>query len=84
MRNDYNLSSQRFVTELNSAETHIYISTRLSRMFKQRIRNRNFRGKSKAVNVIKSDQQIDVPAEQLSYLTPKTLGNVPRLASVHK
>ena len=44
MRNDYNLSSQRFMTELNSPETHIYISTRLSRMFKQRVRNRNIRG----------------------------------------
>ena len=28
MRNDYNLSSQRFMTELDSPETHIYISTR--------------------------------------------------------
>ena len=57
------------MTELNPPETHIYISTRLSRMFKQRVRNRNFRGvhlrKSKAVNFIKSDQQIDVHAEQL-------------------
>ena len=26
--NDYNLSSQRFMTELDSPETHIYISTR--------------------------------------------------------
>ena len=76
------------MTELNSPETHIYISTRLSRMFKQLVRNRNFRGvhkvKRKAVYFIKSDQQIDVPAEQLLYLTPKTLVNVPRLASVHK
>ena len=45
MRNDYNLSSQRFMTELDSPETHIYISTRgLSRMLKQRVRDRNFRG----------------------------------------
>ena len=28
MRNDYDLSSQRFMTELDSPETHIYISTR--------------------------------------------------------
>ena len=28
MRNDYNLSSQRFMTEHDSPETHIYISTR--------------------------------------------------------
>ena len=28
MRNDYNLSSQRFMTELDSPKTHIYISTR--------------------------------------------------------
>ena len=33
---------------------------------------------------LKSDQQIDVPAEQLLHLTPKTLGNVPRPASVNK
>ena len=33
---------------------------------------------------LKSDQQIDVPAEQLLHLTPKTLGNVPRLASFNK
>ena len=31
MRNDYNLSSQRFMTELDSPETHIYISTRVYR-----------------------------------------------------
>ena len=78
------------MSELNSLKTHIYISSRLSRMFKQRLRNRNFRGvhkgKSKVVNFIKSDQQIDVPAEQPLYLkfNAKTLGNVPRLASVHK
>ena len=28
MRKDYNLSSQRFMTELDSPETDIYISTR--------------------------------------------------------
>ena len=27
------------MTELNSPETHIYISTRLSRVFKQRLQN---------------------------------------------
>ena len=52
-------------------------------MFKQRVRNRNFRGihygKSKAVNFIKSGQQIDVHAEQLLYLTPKALSNVPEV-----
>ena len=57
-------------------------------MFEQRVRDRNFRGyikgKSEAVNYLKSDQQIDVPAEQLLHLTPKILGNVPRLASVNK
>ena len=31
MRNDYDLSSQRFMTELDSPETHIYISTRGNR-----------------------------------------------------
>ena len=50
-------------------------------MFKQRVRKRNFRGvhwgKSKAVNFCTSDQQIDVLAEQLLYLTPKTVGNAP-------
>ena len=45
MRNDYNLSSQRFMTELDSPETHIYISTRGYRgCFKQRVRDRKFRG----------------------------------------
>ena len=47
MRNDYNLSSQRFMTELNSPKTHIYISTRLSRMLKQRVRKRNLDGSIK-------------------------------------
>ena len=42
-------------------------------MFKQHVRNRNIRGvhkgKSKAINFIKSDQQIeDVPAEKLLYV----------------
>ena len=45
MRNDYNLSSERLMTELDSPETHTYISTRGYReCFKQRVRDRNFRG----------------------------------------
>ena len=36
------------------------------------------------LNYLKSDKQIDVPAEQLLHLTPKILDNVPRLASVNK
>ena len=49
-------------------------------MFKQRVRKRNDRGvhlgKSKTVNFIKSDQQIDVPAEHflhLRYFIPQVL-----------
>ena len=55
MRNDYK-SSQRFMTELYSPETHIYISTRLSRMFKQCVRNRNIRKEGK-IEVVPRDIQ---------------------------
>ena len=55
------------MTELNSPGIHIYISSRLSRMFKQRVRNRNLeghiKGKVRAVNFIKIDRQLDVPTE---------------------
>ena len=74
------------MTELNSPETHIYISTRPSRMLKQRVRKRNLEGFIKG-KVKQLFQQIDdVPAEQLLYLkvNAKTLGNVPRLAGDFK
>ena len=89
MSKHYNLSSQRFMTELNSPETHIYISLHgyrecLNSACEREIVEGHIKGKVKTVNFMKSDQQIDVPAENFLYLTPKTLGNVPRLASVHK
>ena len=43
MRNDYNLSSQRFMTELDSPETRIYISTRGTHIYMY-ISTRGYRG----------------------------------------
>ena len=44
---------QRFMTELNSPVTLIYISTQLSRMLKQRVRGRNFSGRNVELFILK-------------------------------